>query len=252
LIIGNLLAYCITKEVRVQLKLKGKRQIAKDIYEFDFVPRGSFYFLPGQYLEWTITPVDADSRGNRRYFTIASSPTEKVLSIAVKVDQNSSSFKKHLLEMREGSSIVAGQLAGDFVLPKDQQQKLVLIAGGIGITPFRSMARYLIDRREQRDVVLFYICSHPDEFAYDVLWQEAKNHGWKVVLVLSNRAAKPSKWTGELGYLTTGMLKRQVPDYAERQFYLSGPNAMVTSYKKLLSKLGVAASQLKTDYFPGF
>ena len=119
------------------LRLKEKVQLAPDIYDFIFVPTRKFAFAPGQYMEWTLGHDEPDSRGNRRYFTLASSPTENTLRLGVKFYQQSSSFKSALLAMDQQSEIVAAQVAGDFVLPDDPRQKCVFIAGGIGITPFR-------------------------------------------------------------------------------------------------------------------
>ena len=102
-----------------------------------FAPNRKLAFAPGQYMEWTLGHNEPDSRGNRRYFTLASAPTEDELRVGVKFYQNSSTFKQAMLDMDQNSEIVAAQLAGDFVLPHDPQQKCVFIAGGIGIESIR-------------------------------------------------------------------------------------------------------------------
>lgn len=252
LVLGNLLVYLLTKQVKLELKLKGRRSIGQDIYAFDFVPRGSFAFRPGQYLEWTLPQQGSDQRGNRRYFTIASSPTESVVSLAVKVAHPSSSFKQQLMAMQKGKKIIASQLSGDFVLPKDTRQSLVWIAGGIGITPFRSQAKYLLDSKQKRDITLFYICSEENEFAYRELWKEVEAIGIKTVLVLTNRVLARNNWLGEFGYLDEALLRRYLPTLHDRRYYLSGPNVMVEAYQDLLRGLRVPKRRIITDYFPGF
>ncbi len=252
LIIGNLLAYFLTKPVKLELSLQAKRKIGQDLYEFDFIPRGKFQFLAGQYLEWTLKNKVADERGNRRFFTIASAPSEKVLSLAIKVAHPSSSFKQQLMALKEGEKISASQLSGDFVLPKDRQQALVFIAGGIGITPFRSMIKHLIDLQEKREIKLFYICTQKEEFAYQELFRQAENIGLQTIYVLSKKAQIPKDWTGEIGYLNEEMLKKYLGSANNYAFYLSGPNSMVESYAKLLQKMGVKKKKIITDYFPGF
>src|SRR5690606_33578640 len=156
--------YIVSPKYKLLLTLKEKVQLAPSIYEFIFSKNIAFTFTPGQYLEWTLPEKSADGRGNRRYFTIASSPTEEDVRLGVKMAaERSSKFKTTLVDMKEGDSLVAGQLSGDFVLPKDKNKKLVFIAGGIGVTPFRSMIQYLLTNREKRDIVLFYACSNAEE-----------------------------------------------------------------------------------------
>lgn len=252
LIIGNLLAYFVSKPIKLELELKAKRKIGQDLYEFDFIPRGKFKFLAGQYLEWTLKTKTTDERGNRRYFTIASAPSEEVLSLAIKVAHPSSSFKQQLMDLKEGEKISASQLSGDFVLPKNRQQALVFIAGGIGITPFRSMIKHLYDLQEKRNIKLFYICSQKDEFAYQELFKQAESIGLQTIYVLSKNAQIPDNWIGEIGYLDEKMLRKYLEPNFNYNFYLSGPNLMVESYVKLLQKIGIKKKKIITDYFPGF
>src|SRR6266545_4588090 len=168
ILIGNMFSYIVGPKTTLILRLKDKVQLAPDIYDFIFAPKRKLAFAPGQYMEWTLGHDDPDSRGNRRYFTLASSPTEDNLRLGIKFYRNSSSFKRALLSMDAHGQIVAAQLAGDFVLPDDPQQKCVFIAGGIGITPFRSMLKYLVDARQPRPIVLFYANRTVDEIVYKV------------------------------------------------------------------------------------
>jgi len=249
LLIGNLFAFAFNLRQRLSLILEQKIQIARDTYEFVF-KTNKFAYQPGQYLEWTLPHTKPDTRGQRRYFTIASSPTEETVRLGVKFAPTSSTFKTKLFSFEKGDTIGAAQLGGDFVLPSDPKQKLVFIAGGIGVTPFRSMLKYLIDTNEKRDVVLFYSNRSQEDIAYKNILQEAEQKlGTKVVyLVTDNNPA----WTGEKGFITKEMIEKYVSDYATRIFYLSGPTAMVDSYKKLLHELGVPNKHIVTDYFPGF
>ncbi len=253
LVIGNIFSYLVNPKVTLMLQFQEKIQIAANIYEFIFKKNVNFTFKPGQYLEWTINPKAADSRGNRRYFTIASSPTEETVHIGVRVSPNaSSSYKKELLALQKGDAITAHHLAGDFTLPSDPKQKLVFIAGGIGVTPFRSMIKYLIDIKQSRDIILFFVCKQANEFVYADIFGEAKKWGVTTIQVITHREHAPLNWSGEIGYLTPELLQKYVPDYIERNFYLSGPNAMVAAYKEVLEKMQLSDTHIKTDYFPGF
>jgi ferredoxin-NADP reductase len=208
--------------------------------------------LPGQYLEWTLPHSQPDSRGNRRYFTIASAPGESDVKLGVRVDpEHASSFKKALLSLKPGSQLWASQLGGDFTLPSDTRQPLVLIAGGIGITPFRSMIQHQLDHNESRDITLFYTSVKADGFAYHELLTEGTKVGLKPYYVITGKEI-PEGWSGLSGFLTTELIKQKVPNLSKPVYYLSGPNAMVTNYKKMLLAAGVPYSNIKTDYFPGF
>lgn len=250
---GNVLSYILSPKAKLNLKLKEKIQLSPDLYDFIFELPYKYNFTPGQYLEWTLGHANPDDRGNRRYFTISSSPTEDNLRLGVKFYSPSSSYKRHLLELKAGDTIVAGQLAGDFTLPRDPQRKLVFLAGGIGITPFRSMVKYLVDTGVRRDIVLFFANKTEDEIIYQDVWNEAsKAIGLKTVYVLSDKTKLPANWQGKSGRIDAAMLQQEVPDYKERLYYLSGPHTMVTAFESLLQEMGVPKSQIKTDFFPGF
>ncbi len=148
--------------------------------------------------------------------------------------------------------MLAGQIAGDFTLPSDPHRKLVFIAGGIGITPFRSMLKYLIDTRQQRDVVLFYAVRRAEEIAYaDVLDEANRRLGIPTYYTLTDAGAAPRNWAGYIGRLDSDMVAEAVPDYRDRIFYLSGPPTMVRSYERMLRGMGVGRRQIKKDFFSG-
>jgi ferredoxin-NADP reductase/Na+-translocating ferredoxin:NAD+ oxidoreductase RnfD subunit len=253
LVIGNIFSYWVSPKQKMQLHLWETKKIADHIYEFVFSSDEKPFFKPGQYLEWTLSHKKSDSRGNRRYFTIASSPTEDHIKLGVKVDPtHSSSFKNSLVSMKKGDDLYASQLSGDFTLPVEVSKKLVFIAGGIGITPFRSMVKYLLDKDERRDIVLFYAASSEEEFAYKDIFSQAQKLGVKVVYIITKEENIPKNWKGKSGHINTQILQEEVPDYQHRIFYLSGPNAMVSNYKDLLKKMNVENKNIVTDYFPGF
>lgn len=253
LIAGNIFSFIVNPKGKLILKFKEKIQLAPTIFEFKFIPDSKVSYIPGQYMEWTLPHTKSDSRGIRRYFTIASAPEETEVKLGVKIiPDQSSSFKKTLLNLKPGSRLTADQLAGDFVLPKDQSQKLVFVAGGIGVTPFRSMISSIIDSGRKVDVVVFYSAADPKEFVYKEIFKKAEDNGVKSIYVLGSKNPPPKDWIGETGYLTEAMIKKYAPDFKERTYYLSGPVAMVNNYKNLLHGLGINYSKIVTDYFPGF
>ncbi len=252
LTIGNIFSYIVGSKQKLLLTLKQKIQLGPDMYDLVFESDQKLKFEAGQYLEWTLAHKNSDNRGNRRYFTVASSPIEKDIRMGVKFYPNSSTFKQKLLSLKEGEKLMASQLAGDFTLPKDPTQKLVFIAGGIGITPFRSIAQYLMDTKEKRDIVMLYSNKTISEIAYKDIFDNAKNIGLKAVYTVTHENPVPQDWAGKTGFINEEMIKQEVPDYKDRMYYLSGPHGMVVIFSDLLKKMGVPDSKIKKDFFPGF
>ena len=252
LLVGNVLAYFLSPKSKHVLKLEKVEEVGAGMYDFVFT-KPHLKFQPGQYLEWTLGHGNTDSRGNRRYFTIASSPSEPNIRLGVKFYEKPSSFKKRMLEMTPGDEIMAGQLAGDFTLPRDETKKLVFIAGGIGITPFRSMVKYLSDHDEKRTITLLYSNRNTDEIAYrDVFNEAARTIGIKTIYAITGAGETLPEENGHRGHIDGALIHHEVPDYHGRMFYISGTHAMVSAMETMLHKLGVSRKQIKTDFFPGF
>jgi len=193
----------------------------------------------------------ADSRGSRRFFTIASSPTEKEILLTVKIPEKPSSFKSALKDLPLGESVYATGPEGDFTEPKEKDKNYVFIAGGIGITPFRSIIKYLLDTNKQVSITLFYSASSQGEFVFKELFREAeKKLAMKTVYIITKNA--PKGWQGETGYIDKQMINRHVQNAIDAFYYVSGPQPMVIAYENILNDMGIKKSQIKKDYFPGY
>jgi glycine betaine catabolism B len=253
LVAGNIFSYLVSSKTKLFLLLQQKVTIASNTMDFVFAPERKFSYKPGQYMEWTLPHNKTDARGNRRYFTMASSPTEPDLRIGVKFYQNGSSYKQALLDMDRKTPMVASQIAGDFVLPKDKTKKLVFIAGGIGITPFRSMVKYLSDRGEVRSITLLYSARTAADIAYKPVFEEARQTiGLNTIYALTGSQAPVTTPNSVAGQITAELIKQAIPDYGERVFYISGTNVMVKAMQAILTGLGVHHRQVKVDFFPGY
>ncbi|TPJ31489.1 RnfABCDGE type electron transport complex subunit D [Mesorhizobium sp. B2-7-2] len=249
LLVGNLFAHAVSPKGRFVLTLERIEQTAVDSYDFIFRSQRRLAFQAGQYLEWTLGLDRSDNRGNRRYFTVASSPTEQSVRLGVKFYPQSSAFKRALGAMKPGATIHASQLAGDFTLPSDPKTKIAFLAGGIGITPFRSMLQYLVDRKEVRPVVVLYGTEGQGDIAYrDVLGLARRELGIRTF----HAVAKGAEHGQYPGYIDARLVRLTMPDYLERTFYISGPQAMVKALRRKLLAMGVRRSRIKVDYFPGF
>lgn len=251
LLAGNLFAYVVSPKRRFMLRLIEKKRVGTGVYDFAFESDYPLVFKPGQYLEWTLPHDSPDTRGNRRYFTIASSPTESTVHLGVRFSKPPSSFKRALYGMNPGDTLSAAHQAGSFTLPKNPDQKLAFIAGGIGITPFRSMVQYLLDTHEQRSATLLYSNKTSGEIAYRDVFERAQNElGMKTLYAVTNEeTSTPGTYRG---LIDEALIMREIPDYRERLFYISGPRGMVEAFRKTLKHMGIHRSQIKIDFFPGF
>jgi ferredoxin-NADP reductase/Na+-translocating ferredoxin:NAD+ oxidoreductase RnfD subunit len=253
LIVGNVFAYLSGSKVKLFPVLFRKQKIASDSAEFAFAMEQPLDYLPGQYMEFTLPHTKIDDRGARRYFTLSSSPTEDHLKIGVKFYDDGSTYKSALLDIDQNSRIVASQLAGDFILPKDTNKKLVFVAGGIGITPYRSMLKYLVDTKEKRDIILLYSARTEEEIAYRDIFDEAKQAlGIEIIYVISGRGASITDPNAVAGNVNSRLIKTYITDFHERTFYISGTHEMVESLQETLSRIGIRHANIKVDFFPGY
>lgn len=252
LIIGNVFAYVISPNYRLALSVLSNKALTQDTSLIIFSPIDSLKYKAGQYMEWTLPHKHTDSRGNRRYFSLASSPTETTPMLLVKFYEPSSSYKKSLKNLSEGKEIIATSLAGDFTLPSKPDKKIAFIAGGVGIAPFRSMVKYLLDTNQKRDITLLYSNKHMEDILFDDLWRKAYQVGIKTYYILTDGQSVPSGWTGGVGHLDESSISQYVPDYGVRAFYVSGPQLMVQNFENTLKKIGVKRKNIITDFFPGY
>lgn len=222
---------------------------AEHIKTFWFKPDTPVSYTAGQFTEIYLPHDTPDNRGIRRWFTLSSSPTEPMVSITTKFStQQSSTFKQTLAKLVPGTPLKLAQPMGDFVLPKDASRPLVFVAGGIGVTPMRSMVKYLLDKKEKRDIQLIYAATKREELAFQMLFRD---YGVALTTVIKDA---PAGYTGETGSLTAERILQLVrpQDKNTALFYLSGPEPMVEALTKDLQKQGVHKHRIITDYFPGY
>jgi glycine betaine catabolism B len=254
LVVGNVFSYLASPKSRLILPLKEKFKITPNSYDFIFALDRRLAFAPGQYMEWTLDHDDPDLRGNRRYFTMASSPTEPDLRLGVRfvAPSISSSYKQAMLEMQPDDEVMAGQLTGDFTMPRNPRQPLVFIAGGIGITPYRSMIKYLLDIHQSRPITLFYGAPTTRSFAYqDVFEQAERELGIRTIYIAEKAEDAPPGWVGLAGLIQPDTIKTYAPNYSKSIFYISGPHGMVNAVNDMLHRLGIPRRQIKMDFFAG-
>ncbi|MGI8414816.1 MAG: ferredoxin--NADP reductase [Nakamurella sp.] len=250
LIVGNAVAFLFGQRRGIELAMTAKRSLTPSSMEFVFRPTRGLAFTPGQYLELTVPHRSMDSRGARRAFSIASAPADAdAVKIGIKIAaEKGSSFKRALCELDVGDTVRATGIAGDFRLPKDTGKPLLLVAGGIGITPFVSQLAAL-DPDHRRDIVVVYASSNPAEVGYTEILQRS---GARVIVVSKTAAAGlPTSFQNvTAARLGAAELQATVPDIRQRHVYISGSPALVDDIGGIARKL--KAKSIKKDYFSGY
>lgn len=210
-----------------------------------FRPEWPFRFIAGQYVEFYLPHATADDRGLRRWFTLTTIPGDELIAITTKFPTASSSYKRALRALKPGDQLSASEPLGDFVLPKDPSIPLVFVAAGTGCAPYASMVKWLINRREQRDISLIYGATAPGDFVFTDTW---KSYPLRYIPIVSQPG---SNWHGQVGTITTTSLLALLGDLGNKLVYLAGPQSLVEPlYDELLGH--IPRSQLLLDYFPGY
>lgn len=250
LIVGNLVAFAFGQRRGMDLVLSAKRSLGTSAVEFDFRPERPVRFAAGQYLELSLPHRGMDSRGARRSFSIASAPreTDRVRIGMTMTAERGSSFKRALDGLAVGDSVRATGVAGDFVLPRRTSTPLLLVAGGIGITPFVGQLAGLAGGTRY-DIVVLYLQSDPAALAYLDVLEDSRA---RVVLVTRTPATDlPDSFENAvLPRLDRDALAALVPDIRSRQVYVSGPPALVDDLGSMARALGARA--VRKDHFSGY
>ncbi|PYD00658.1 flavodoxin reductase [Microbacterium esteraromaticum] len=249
LLIGNLLAFAFALRSSVRLVLTERSFVTPTAQELTFRTKGRLRFLAGQYLELEVPHRNPDARGTRREFSIVSAPADlPTLRIAYKDgdQKHPSSYKRALKAAEPGAVLAVTGTWGDFLLPRGTAPVL-MVAAGIGVTPFVSQLRQLQATGVERDIVLVYVASEAAELAFrDEL---AATGARTIVFTRDEPADLPAHWTWAQGVrLDADGLQRVVPDLALRHAFISGPPRLIADLAPALQR----ARGVTTDAFAGY
>lgn len=224
------------------MELKVKRLKKKSSNAFSVIfDKIDTRFYPGQYIEF-----------DDKCFTIASSPSEDFLMITTR--PGISDFKKKLENIKVGEILETSHPAGTFTI--DEVDPAVFLAGGIGITPFRSMIKWVVDRKLKTPITLIYSNSDENFIFKDELdsWQ-SELPNLTIHYINTGKDGRLDKEKLEQLVSSTYHL---VPTSVARQrqasliYYLAGPPAMVDNFEAILLNMGVDKTNIRTDRFDGY
>lgn len=233
-------------DTQIKAKIKEVIQRNYNVKSFRVEIPGALDFKAGQFLSVAL----GDDPKLKRYLSISSSPTEKCyLEFTKKLTE--SDFSRALNKLKPADRVTIQYPFGKFVLD-ESWPKIAFLSGGIGITPIRSICKYVVDKNLGTDIVLVYSNRSVRDIVFkDDLDALAKSYPlFRIAHVLCE--TEPGfKCTP--GLINRGVIKNEIPDYQERKFYLCGPPQMVAAMNKILvEELGVANEKIVTENFQGY
>jgi ferredoxin-NADP reductase len=236
----------------MRARIREKREIAKGtlLVTFDLLGE-EVDFVPGQYFFVTLPDVGhQDEKGLRRHITVVTSPNEKgVLGFATRM--RASAFKRSLDELPVGSEVVVEPPKGSFKLPEDVSRPLVFVAGGIGITVFRSMLRYIREEGLHYRVTLIFSNRDRGSTAFLDELQELEEElpGFRLILTMTQDPG----WDGEKRKVDAQFLREYLrEDVNENTFLVAGPPAMVEGVQEALTEAGVEEENVIAERYSGY
>ncbi len=238
--------------VELELEFLEAEQVAPETKSFKFGLEGiEFHHIPGQYVSMLLD-VD-DPRGDVRSFSIASSPTERnYLMICTRITE--SPFKQKLNSMQRGTKVRFRGPFGRFTLEHEHMKQVVMLCGGIGITPFRSMIKFATDSQLQRKLLLLYSNRVPEEIVFREeleKWQTL-NARFKLVNTITRPTESKEKWNGRVGRMDEKLISEFVDDSTNSLFYVCGPPLMVDGMLALFKGINVSDELVKREKFMGY
>lgn len=234
-------------------ELLRKDSIAEGTMAFHFRKPDGFQFRAGQALDLTLLdPPQTDAEGNTRAFSIASAPSESDLMIASRM--RDTAFKRVLKAAELGLRVKIDGPTGSLSLHKNASKPAVMLAGGIGITPFRSISRDAAEQRLPHEIFLFYSNRRPEDAGFlnemhDLVRQNPHFH---LIATMTEMEKSNAQWSGETGLLTAEKLRKHLPVINGPIYYIAGPPSMVSGMRQMLVGAGVDEDDIRTEDFAGY
>ena len=237
----------------MKARLISADQIAGGTGAFTLDVQDGFKFEAGQTCDLTLeSPQYSDDKGTSRTFSIASSPAD-LPRLLVATRLTGSAFKRSLLEAPRGTEVELDGPYGSFVLHKNPAKPAVFFAGGIGITPFRSIVKDATERRLPHKMTLFYSNRSAGSTAFIAdleAWQKV-NPNFRLVATITEPAGG-EPWAYSTGLMNAAFIKPHMAGWDAAIYYLAGPAAFVAAMRAALEEVGADPDNIRTEEFPGY
>jgi ferredoxin-NADP reductase len=209
----------------------------------------SLEFAPGQFVMVAFEGVGAKA------FSIASSPLKAVGPapyIDLLAEMTASPYKAKWKEVKDGDGVNIIGPYGAFTLDPTAP-KVGFIAGGVGITPFKSMMDHINDERLPTDAVLLYSNKLPEFIAYGRELEEAcaANPNLKMVHTITRPQESTVPWDGNKGRIDLAFVEKHVPDFRQRLWYVCAGPTMVAAMCTMLEGAGIEKKRVRREAFTG-
>ena len=230
------------------LTLQEIRQEIPRVRTFYFNPDSPCTYRAGQHMSVRLPHENPDNRGTIRSFSLSSSPTEQDLTITT--NQGESSFKKKLFSLSTGNTIEARGPGGGFILREEDLGHHVMIAGGIGITPFRSMLTYVSDKQLSMPITVLYSNRTPEEIVFHKYLDQVSQQNPSIHMVHTLTRQSPPSWNGRIGRIDEAFIREFCR--GQCRFYVCGPLPFVETMVALLSSMDIASDRVHFEKFTGY
>lgn len=234
-------------------RLRRKEEVAERTMSFEFDKPSGWRFKAGQFIDITIdNPPETDGRGNSRSFSIASAPQEETLLIATRM--RDTAFKRVLKGLLPGMEVKVEGPFGNLTLHNNASRAAVILTGGIGITPFRSIVVRAAKEKLPHRIFLFYSNRRPEDAAFldELQAVEHENPNYKFIGTMTEMEKSHRLWNGETSIINKEMLSKYLGNAASPIYYVAGPPEMVEDLQAMLNGAGVDDDDIRTEDFAGY
>jgi len=239
----------------MKFKIVDKRPESLNTKSFFLEPDKKFSYFAGQFIYCTLPKLNyPDSKGATRSFTVSSSPTEgPLIRFTTKIRQESG-YKKTLDTLVMGSLIEVDGPNGSFILDENEKGPHIFIAGGIGITPFRSMLKYVLDKNLHFNLYLVYSCSTLEELSFknELEHYADLSSNFELTFTISKPEESKHKWKGHIGRIDANLINKVSSNYQNPTYWICGAGSFVDDMAMVLKNLGINKSKIKSDKFTGY
>ncbi len=235
------------------VRLSDRQEVAERTIACRLEKPPDFVFKPGQFIEITLlNPPETDSEGNSRAFSIASAPWEDFLLVATRL--RDSAFKRVLSHASPGTTVKIGGPFGDLRLHNDSSRAAVILCGGIGITPFRSILLNATQNKLPHRIFLFYSNRRPEDapFLEEMQALEMQNPNFKLIACMTEMEKSRGRWDGERDKISREMIEKHLGGLPSAIYYITGPPGFVAAMRAMLADSGIDDDSVRTEEFGGY